>query len=151
MWKPIIMGKVGSRVAPFFLTKLRQCSKYGVKQRRILLASSHANLCIITPLKIHYFWDPWCWILSTILGYFWWGMSFFLQHYFPLFCASLWQNTSHVAACLMEALWLSPVLKMLEDIHHLCPIVKDLMGSVITAFNPLAAHRCVLCRKGCSF
>ena len=54
----------------------------------------------------------------------------------------------------------STVLSMLADALQWCPIIKDLImgcfgrpcaqGSVISAFNPLAAQRCVLHRQGFS-
>ena len=65
-----------------------------------------------------------------------------------------------VAPCWMEAPWLPTVLNLLADIpwHH--AIVKDLshgcfsvphgQRSAISAFNPLAAQRCVLHRQGFS-
>ena len=62
-----------------------------------------------------------------------------------------------VAPCWMEAPWLPTVLNMLADIPQWCPFIKDLIigclgrpgaqGSAISAFNPLAAQGCVLCRQ----
>ena len=49
---------------------------------------------------------------------------------------------------------------MLEDILYQGPSIKNLImiysrpgaqGSAITAFNPLAAQRCVMCQQGFSF
>ena len=61
-----------------------------------------------------------------------------------------------VAPCWMEAPWLPTVLNMLADVPQWCPLLKDLIvdvlvgqdsqGSVISAFNPLAAQQCALCR-----
>ena len=65
-----------------------------------------------------------------------------------------------VAPCLMEAPWLPTVLNMLADISQDCPIIKEYycgcfvrphaQGSAISAFNPLAAQRYMLCRQGLS-
>ena len=60
----------------------------------------------------------------------------------------------------MEDPWLPTVFNMLVDIPWQCPIIKDLIMDVSTgqalkdalsAFNPLAAQQCVLCRQGFSF
>ena len=62
-----------------------------------------------------------------------------------------------VAPCWMEASWLPTVLNMLADISLAVPHHKrschghlsrpGTQGSVISAFNPLAAQQCVLCRE----
>ena len=95
-------------------------------------------------------------------------MCFLLPALVPLFCPNFWWRMSKgqlrllilVAPCWMEGPWLPTVLNMLADVPQLCPIIKDLImdvlvgqcaqGSAISAFNPLAAQRCVLHGQGFS-
>ena len=60
----------------------------------------------------------------------------------------------------MKASWLPTLLNMLQDIHHLCPIIKDLMkdvsGGYVCKGLPLLhltlwLLRDMLCRHGFSF
>ena len=61
-----------------------------------------------------------------------------------------------LAPCWMEVPWLPTVLNMLADVpwvvshfkrsHHGCLSRPGTQGSAISAFNPLAAQQCMLCR-----
>ena len=65
-----------------------------------------------------------------------------------------------LAPCWMEVPWLLTVLGMLADVPHWCLIIKrpchgcfgrqGAQWSAVTAFNPLAAQRCLLHRQGFS-
>ena len=133
-----------------------------------LLASSHSTQCqhyftLETPLPLgalglNAFSHPWTFQVSYVfppLALVPLVLSKFLVEHVN----GQLRHLLLVAPCWMEAPWLPTVLNMLADVPWQCPIVKDLvmdvsvgqvLGSVISAFNPLAAQQCVLCRQGFS-
>ena len=170
MWRQIICLGIGCFWSGnFSLRWLRQLFAFGDFQRwtywhlLILL-----NASIISPWKLHYLWRPWGWIPSAILGTFLVSYVFPPPALVPLLLSKFLaehvndqlRNLILVAPCWTEDPWLPTVFKYVgrcssavshhKRSHHGCFGWPGTQGSAISAFNPLAAQQCVLCRQGFS-
>ena len=104
------------------------------------LLASHVpvNASVITPWRFSYLWEPWCWILSLMLGHIRCTIFFCHLYQVPWFCPGFWLNMFQVksdfltldAPCWMHVSWLPKVFNMLEDIPHRCTIIKDLVRDI---------------------
>ena len=170
MWRPIICPGVRcSQGGIFSLRWLKQLFTFGVYKRWTCWHPPvPLNPSIITTWNLHYLWGSWGWMPSNHP----WTLQ--VSYVFPppalvplvlsKFLAQVVKGELRhlilVAPCWMEAPWFPTVLNMLADILWQCPHHKrschgcfgrpGAQGSAVSAFNPLAAQQCVLCRQGLS-
>ena len=126
------MGKAGSRIA-----YTSSDSSSSINSRWVCWHPQvPVSVRITIPQRIYCFWEPWGRVLSTILGNIS-SVTFFSCISFPISvqvsgrtCPRLIQAFNSNCSLLDGRYWLLTVLTMLEDISHLCPIVKDLIRDV---------------------